>query len=145
MPRPDTAASLGSLELKAFIPARDFALSKVFYAELGFFLCSEGDGTAYFRHGQCAFLLQDFWVKDFAENMVMHLLVKDVSAWHTNVVARGLESRFGSLVTDMQAQPWGITEFVVIDPAGVCWHIGQNTPGFQPVGRFPDSESSIHE
>lgn len=33
-------------------------------------------------------------------------------------------------------QPWDINEFVMIAPAGVCWHIDQNTPGFVPVGRL---------
>ena len=112
--------SLRCQELKAFVPAKDFALSKRFYADLGFAQQSEGVGGAYFHHGDCAFLLQDHWVKDFAEN---------------------LAGRYGATVTPVQAQPWGITEFLVIDPAGVCWHIGQNTPGFTPVGRFSDGES----
>lgn len=81
-------------------------------------------------------------MKDFAENLVMHLLVDDVQAWMAHVKAQDLAGRYGVHVTTLQAQPWGITEFVVIDPSGVCWHIGQNTPGFQPVGRFPDSETS---
>ena len=67
----------------------------------------------------------------------MHLLVADVRAWYAHVRHNKLADRYDVVVTDIQAQPWGITEFVVIDPSGVCWHIGQNTPGFQPVGRFP--------
>jgi uncharacterized glyoxalase superfamily protein PhnB len=65
----------------------------------------------------------------------MHLLVPDVRAWHRHVQATGLGDRYGTKVTEVTAQPWGITEFVVIDPAGVCWHIGQNTPGFRPAGK----------
>lgn len=130
--------NLASVELKAFVPARDFALSKRFYADLGFVQRSEGGGVAYFHHDHCAFLLQDYWVKEFAENMVMHLLVADVQAWHAHVGRAGLVDRYDAVVTNIQAQPWGITEFVVIDPSGVCWHIGQNTPGFDPVGRLPD-------
>ncbi len=133
--------TLQSQELKAFVPARDFALSKRFYTELGFVQRSEGGGVAYFHHGSCAFLLQDYWVKDFAENLAMHLLVHDVHAWFAHVAAQDLVGRYGAHVTPVQAQPWGITEFVVIDPSGVCWHIGQNTPGFQPVGRLPGGES----
>lgn len=123
------------IELKAFVPAKDFALSKRFYADLGFTQRSEGGGVAYFACGHCAFLLQDYYVQEFAENCVMHLLVADVQAWHRQVQDAGLAERYGAKVTAVTAQPWGITEFVVIDPAGVCWHIGQNTPGFQAVGR----------
>lgn len=124
-----------AIELKAFVPAKDFALSKRFYAELGFTQRSEGGGVAYFACGPCAFLLQDYYVREFAENCVMHLLVSDVRAWHRHVHEAGLAHRYGIQVTAVADQPWGISEFVVIDPAGVCWHIGQNTPGFQPVGR----------
>jgi hypothetical protein len=127
------------VELKAFVPARDFVLSKRFYTALGFTQRSEGGGVAYFHCGHCAFLLQDFYVKEFADNCVMHLLVEDVQEWFGHVNTADLAGTFGVKVTPIVDQPWGITEFVVIDPAGVCWHIGQNTPGFQPVGRFPEN------
>ena len=55
----------------------------------------------------------------------------------SHVDAQDLAGRYGVRITPLEAQPWGITEFVVIDPSGVCWHIGQNTPGLEPVGRLP--------
>ncbi|MCW5654759.1 VOC family protein [Hydrogenophaga sp.] len=132
-------STLASVELKAFVPAKDFATALRFYADLGFTQRSQGGGVAYFSlEDGCPFLLQDFYEQALAENLVMHLLVEDVQAWHAHVVARGLADRYpGVRVTPVVAQPWGITEFVVIDPSGVCWHIGQNTPGFEPVGRLP--------
>lgn len=76
------SANLKSVEIKAFVPAKDFELSKRFYQDLGFTMASDGGGIAYFHHGDhCAFLLQDFFVKEFAENLQMHLLVEDVQAW----------------------------------------------------------------
>lgn len=129
--------TLRATEIKAFVPARDFALSQRFYADLGFEQRSEGGGVAYFRVDGCAFLLQDFHVPALADNLVMHLLVPSVDAWYAHVQAQDLAGRYGVRVTPLVAQPWGITEFVVIDPAGVCWHIGQNTPGFVPQGRLP--------
>lgn len=128
---------LHAVELKAFVPAKDFALSKRFYADLGFTQRSEGGGVAYFCVDNSAFLLQDFYEQTLAENLVMHLLVTDVEAWRAHVDAQDLAGRYGARITPVTAQPWGITEFVVIDPSGVCWHIGQNTPGFVPVGRLP--------
>jgi hypothetical protein len=41
-------------EIKAFVPARDFALSKRFYQDLGFTLTSEGGGVAYLHCGHAA-------------------------------------------------------------------------------------------
>jgi len=131
--------ALGVVELKAFVPARDFALSKRFYRSLGFTQKSEGGGVAYFHYGSCAFLLQDFYTKEFAENCVMHLQVQDVREWFSHVRTADLAGMFGVQVTPLVDQPWGMTEFVVIDPSGVCWHIAQNIPGFQPVGRFPEN------
>ncbi|GLS16397.1 glyoxalase [Hydrogenophaga electricum] len=129
--------TLRATEIKAFVPARDFALSQRFYADLGFEKRSEGGGVAYFQVDGCAFLLQDFHVPALADNLVMHLLVPSVDAWYAHVQTQDLAGRYGVRVTPLVAQPWGITEFVVIDPAGVCWHIGQNTPGFVPQGRLP--------
>lgn len=129
---------LQATELKAFVPAKDFALSRRFYADLGFEQRSEGGGVSYFQVDGCAFLLQDFDDQALAENLALHLLVPDVNAWFAHVQAQDLAGRYGVRITPLVEQPWGITEFVVIDPAGVCWHIGQNTAGFAPVGRLAD-------
>jgi hypothetical protein len=39
---------LGVTEIKAFVPAKHFELSKQFYKNLGFTMASEGGGVAYF-------------------------------------------------------------------------------------------------
>jgi catechol 2,3-dioxygenase-like lactoylglutathione lyase family enzyme len=65
-------------EIKAFVPARDFELSKQFYKDLGFTMASDGGGVAYFHFGDASFLLLDSYEKALAENLVMHLLVEDV-------------------------------------------------------------------
>ena len=36
-------------------------------------------------HGLPGFLLQDFYVKEFAEHLQMHLLVKDVDDWWAQI------------------------------------------------------------
>jgi len=51
---------LSCVEIKAFVPARDFALSLEFYQALGFKLASVFDGIAYLHCGESSFLLQDF-------------------------------------------------------------------------------------
>lgn len=124
-----TAPNLTSVEIKAFVPAQDFELSKRFYRELGFTMASEGGGIAYFHHGHhCAFLLQDYFVKEFAENLQMHLLVEDVQAWWQHVQDSGIAARYGVRVTQPVEQPWAMIDFNLIDPCGVCWRIGQNIP-----------------
>lgn len=121
-------SNLRSVEIKAFVPAKDFALSQRFYQDLGFTRASEGGGIAYFHHGRCAFLLQDWYVQAFAENLQMSLLVEDVQAWFDHVQAADLAGRYGARVTPLEDQPWAMRDFTLTDPAGVCWRIGQNLP-----------------
>lgn len=114
-------------EIKAFVPAKDFALSKQFYQDLGFTLASEGGGVAYFHREHVSFLLQDFCAEGLAENFMMHLLVEDVAAWWAHVQASGVVSRYGVRCTEPEAQAWRMTDFCLFDPSGVVWRIGQNT------------------
>src|SRR5262249_4344404 len=83
--RRDRVSAMEAIEIKAFVPAKAPAVSRRFYADLGFTMKSDHDGVAYFACGSCAFLLQDYYVKEFAENCAMHLLVPDVHAWHEHV------------------------------------------------------------
>jgi uncharacterized glyoxalase superfamily protein PhnB len=114
-------------EIKAFVPAKDFALAQRFYQDLGFEMASEGGGVAYFKHGETSFLLQDFYEAGLANNLMMHLLVEDVDAWRAQVDAAGLAAKYGVKVTEIEQQPWRMRDFVLIDPSGVMWRIGQNT------------------
>ncbi|PZW65384.1 glyoxalase/bleomycin resistance protein/dioxygenase superfamily protein [Pseudomonas sp. URMO17WK12:I1] len=117
---------LTSLQLKTFVPARDYPLSQAFYTALGFKAVWQTDEMSYFNHGEhCAFLLQNFYVKEQAENFVMHLMVDDVQAWWAHVQAENIGERFGVRTIAPEDQPWGIREFIVFDPSGVLWKIGQ--------------------
>ena len=74
------------IELKTFIPSKDFEISKQFYKDLGFIQKSEGGGIANFSFGHISFLLQDYYVKEYAENIVLHFLVENVWDWHSTLV-----------------------------------------------------------
>ena len=49
-------SNLTTIEVKAFVPARDFALSKQSYQDLGFELAWSNDNLAYLHHGNSSFL-----------------------------------------------------------------------------------------
>ena len=136
---------LDALQVKAFVPSKDFEVSKAFYKDLGFEQRSEHSDIAFFGLGECAFLLQKFYRPAHAHNMAMHLLVSDVQAWEEHVRNAKIAEKYavqGARVLPMQKQPWGMMEFVLIVPCGVCWHIAQNTPNFEPVGRLQTAEVS---
>ncbi len=120
-------AGLHVTEIKAFIPARDFEVSKQFYQDLGFTMASEGGGVAYFHFGQASFLLQDFCAESLAENFMMHILVADVDAWWRHVHDSGVVSKYGVKFGEIEVQPWRMRDFCLADPSGVLWRIGQNT------------------
>ena len=120
-------SNLRVTEIKAFVPASDYELSKRFYKDLGFTMASEGGGVAYFHFGHVSFLLQDFCAEALAENFMMHILVEDVDAWWRHVAESGVISRYGVKCTDIETQPWRMRDFCLFDPSGVVWRIGQNT------------------
>lgn len=121
-------SNLTTVEAKAFVPARDFALSKQFYQDLGFELAWSDDHLASLRHGNSAFLLQNFYNEEHAGNFMMHLLVKDVDAWWRHVQDQGIATKYGTKTEPPEDRPWGMRDFVLVDPTGVLWRIGQSRP-----------------
>ena len=119
-------SNLKTIELKAFIPSKDFETSKNFYSEIGFSKASDEGGIAYFHFGGCSFLLQDFYDKSLAENLMMHLLVEDVKSWYEQITKSGVAERYHVNFSGITKQPWGILDFVIHDPSGVLWRFGQN-------------------
>ncbi|TDR40097.1 glyoxalase/bleomycin resistance protein/dioxygenase superfamily protein [Tahibacter aquaticus] len=120
---------MDAIEIKAFVPARDFDLCKRFYTDLGFMVAWSSDDMAYLHVGKSSFLLQKFYVKEHTGNFMMHLLVPDVEAWWQHVVAQDLAGRYGVRLTPPEDRPWGLRDFTVDDPSGVLWRIGQEIDG----------------
>lgn len=116
--------NLETIEIKAFVPARDLAESVAFYRALGFEASIESDDLATVRHGRTAFLLSRFFVAEHANNFVMHLLVADADDWYRNVEASGVVTTFSVRLGPPDDRPWGIRDFTLIDPTGVLWRIG---------------------
>jgi catechol 2,3-dioxygenase-like lactoylglutathione lyase family enzyme len=121
-----TTPNLDTVEIKAFVPAKDFELSKRFYQALGFTMPFSDDDLAYLHCGECSFLLQNFHVPEHTANFQMHLLVQDVDAWHAHVTNQRLVERFGVRIGTPENQPWAMRDFVLFDPSGVLWRIAQN-------------------
>ena len=133
-------SDMAIVEIKAFVPARDFALSKRFYEDLGFEVAWSSEDLAYLRHGDASFLLQNFYNKVHAENFMMHLLVANVDAWWRHIEAQGLIARYRVRAEPPAERPWGMRDFVIIDPTGVLWRIGQNIAGGERVARPRDGD-----
>jgi catechol 2,3-dioxygenase-like lactoylglutathione lyase family enzyme len=59
------------IDLKAFVPTKDLAMSRQFYTDLGFKQNWANDQIAEFQVGSFRFLLQPFYVQQHAENFMM--------------------------------------------------------------------------
>jgi uncharacterized glyoxalase superfamily protein PhnB len=120
--------NLETIEIKAFVPARELAESMAFYEALGFEATMESDDLAYLRHGKTAFLLSQSYNPEHANNFVMHMLVANADDWHRNVGASGVVTEFPVRLSPPDDRPWGIRDFTLIDPTGVLWRIGHVIP-----------------
>ena len=73
-------------------------------------------------------MLQGNYVKEWAENTVMHVLVNDVHAWWQYFDSLDLADQFGvSPPAPPRVEPWGLTVTYVFDPTGVLWHFAEVT------------------
>ncbi len=118
---------LRATDIRAFIPARDFARSKRFYASLGWDTRDVGPGLALVRlDDRQNFYLQDYYLKEVAENTMLHVTVENANDWHAHVAAVLQAGDFeGARVQAPARQPYGATVVFVHDPTGVLLHLCQ--------------------
>jgi len=106
-------------ELVVYTPAEDFELSKRFYSALGFTLTEGWGDTMDCRLGGAVFRLQNYYVKDWAENFMMKFEVDEIEAWNEHAKKTIDEGDFGNARCD-RVQLVGDTKiFHIWDPCGV--------------------------
>ena len=112
------------VDLKAFVPAQNFELSKGFYQLLGFGLNWESDQVAELQLGEFRFLLQNFYVEQLAANFMLQLTVTDLDQWWTHLQEINLTTAYPDATAKApEVQPWGLKVLYLTDPSGVLWHI----------------------
>ena len=120
-------SDLSASDLRPFIPARDYSTSKRFYAALGWETRDVDTGLALVRvaDGQ-HFYIQDYYIRELAENSMLHLTVADAQAWYRHVASVLRDDAFpGARVQPPKPQPYGALVTFVHDPAGVLLHLCQ--------------------
>ena len=118
--------TIKALELKAFVPAKDFARSKEFYQDLGFEIPWSDERLAYIRLQNVSFLLQNFYVEEHARNFQMHLTVASADDCWKIWMEKKIAEKYGIYLSAPSDKPWGIRDFEITDPAGVLWRVGHN-------------------
>jgi hypothetical protein len=116
-------------EMRPFLPARDFALSQEFYRVLGFRETWSSDQLAIMQLGRFSFFLQNYFVKEWADNTVIGLQVADADACWAYLQSLNLSERFGGCVRVGPPQTDASTRVRrghFVDPAGVLWHFSHS-------------------
>lgn len=119
--------SLAITLARPFLPTRDLEKSKQFYEALGFEKQVDGE-VVIFACGGGGIILQRYFVDEWAANTMLQLVVEDLDAWWAHILALDLPARFGVAAPKPPAmQPWGLRVAYVVDPAGVLWHVTQDS------------------
>jgi len=106
-------------DFKVYMPAKNFELSKRFYLALGFEMSAGWGGTADFALNGSCFRLQDYYVKDWADNFMVVIGVGDVEAWHERAKTMASGGAFGGMRVKA---PEPVDDSMVLhvwDPSGV--------------------------
>lgn len=121
------SGDLGVEDVRCFVPARDFARSLRFYELLGWkSVWTDDDGLSLMELAGSRFMLQNFFVREWAENSVISVLVSDAVAWFHHIENVLASDAFPSArVHPPQAEPWGATVTYAWDPSGVLLQFTQ--------------------
>ena len=106
-------------DFKVYIPAKDFELSKRFYTALGFEMSEGWGGTSDFELNGKQFRLQNYYVRDWADNFMVVIGVDDIEAWHQHVRMISVGGRFPGVRIKPPEPVNGSLVLHVWDPSGV--------------------------
>jgi len=103
-------------DVRPFLPAKDFGW-KVTYSD---------DNLALLEIGNQRFYLQAYYVKEWADNAMLHVTVEDAQSCHTQIKEFMASGRFpGARVSKPKQEPYGALVTYVWDPSGVLLHLAQ--------------------
>ena len=108
-----------------FLPAKDFKLSLGFYSDLGFSKVVEIENAVRLEMDGYGFWLQNYYVEEWANNMMLCLYVDDIESWWSKINKLNIEEKFGNTakVLSKPHDQEGGRMMQITDPSGVLWHI----------------------
>ncbi len=106
-------------ELLVYTPSLDFEASKGFYADLGFELTEDFGETMDCRLGGACFRLQNYYVKDWADNFMMKFDVDDIRGWFEHAKTVVESEKYANVRISDPELAGGSEIFHVWDPSGV--------------------------
>ena len=113
-------------DVRSFVPARDYHLSLGFYRALGCTVRWSDDTLAVLELGPSRFYLQNYYVKEWAENCMLHISVSDAWSWKKRIDALVSGAEFpGVRVNEPKSEAYGALVTYAWDPSGVLLHFAE--------------------
>ena len=113
-------------DVRPFIGAKDFDISRAFYEALGWTTDYLDDQLALMTNGAHRFYLQRYYQKDWLENTMLHLTVADAAACPQHTAAVRASAGYGEARgVPPKQEDYGALVTYVWDPAGVLLHLAQ--------------------
>ncbi len=109
--------------IRPFIGAENYDESRAFYRALGFEESVIDAKMSLFKVNQdLGFYLQNAYVKDWVDNLMILLEVDDIEICLQELLAKGLHEKYEKVrFSEITDSPWG-REVFMHDPSGVLWH-----------------------
>ncbi|MEM7096749.1 MAG: hypothetical protein AAF541_00710 [Pseudomonadota bacterium] len=112
--------------LRPFLGAKDFEVSKQFYQGLGFSIDYDDGDLCVMSLGEIGFYLQRYYQKDWCDNSMVHVAVDNAQAWFEKAQALIDSQSFGvAKVAEPRVEGYGACVTYLWDPTGILWHLAQ--------------------
>ena len=122
----ETKLNLTAKDIRIFVPAMDFEQSLRFYTLLGWEQKYNDGNLAELELADCRFWLQNFYVKDWANNFMLQVSVEDSQAWYDHVSKILDEENFDhARLNPPKKEEYGAITTPVWDPSGVLIYFSQ--------------------
>lgn len=113
------------ISIRPFIGAKNYELSRNFYRDMGFEESILSNDMSLFKKAHIGFYLQNAYVKDWIDNLMIFLEVDDAESYYQELLALDLTTKYKTVrLIPVRQHDWG-KECFLHDPAGILWHFGQ--------------------
>lgn len=106
-------------DIRVFIPSKDYEISQSFYQAFGFTLSKASDDLSILEKDNTTFFLQRYYNKEFAENLMLQLVVENIDEAYR--VVSGIEG-YDVRHSPIKQESWGKVIYLW-GPSGELWHI----------------------
>jgi len=112
------------VDIRVFIPSKDYEVSKRFYQALGFEMERASDDLSIFKNNGCTFFLTRHYNPDIETNLMLQLAVSDIDDVYGSLsTLTDFDIKYPPIIIE----PWGRVIYLT-GPSGELWHITQFHP-----------------